>query len=49
MDGREAQSLKSELGEICREIGCSGLNGECPGNPACEIIRKIVLSTSPPQ
>lgn len=27
---------------ICIDIGCSGLDSQCPGNLHCEIILKII-------
>ena len=30
------------LEEFCKEIGCSGINSKCPGNPNCTIIRKVI-------
>ncbi len=31
----------AERKAICAEIGCSGMSGNCPGNPACGILQKI--------
>ena len=30
-----------KLAEVCKEIGCSGMDAKCPGNRDCSIIRKI--------
>jgi hypothetical protein len=30
------------LHDICKTIGCSGLNKDCPGNPDCEILQKVI-------
>jgi hypothetical protein len=30
---------------ICQEIGCSGINLDCPGNSECEIIKKLTLES----
>lgn len=27
--------------QICIDIGCSGMDNKCPGNPNCEIIKKV--------
>jgi len=29
--------------EVCKEIGCTGVDPEkCPGNPNCDILRKVL-------
>ena len=30
------------LKKICKNIGCSGVNKQCPGNKNCEIIIKLL-------
>jgi hypothetical protein len=49
MRGVEADKLSADFAEkreilksICRGIGCSGTNLDCPGNPSCDILRKII-------
>lgn len=27
--------------DICKAIGCSGIDDKCPGNSKCKILRKI--------
>jgi hypothetical protein len=34
----ELKMLKS----ICKEIGCTGTRLDCPVNPKCNILRKII-------
>jgi len=34
-----------KLASICKEIGCSGMDNKCPGNPDCSIIKKILGHT----
>jgi hypothetical protein len=46
MKPEEREQAKADLAEICRELGCSGLNLDCPGNPFCEIIRKVVVGAN---
>lgn len=43
MTHEEAAKAKKSLAEICTDIGCSKLSARCPGDPACAIIRKVVL------
>ena len=33
--------LKSELSEVCTDIGCSGMSTDCPGDSKCSILRKL--------
>ena len=28
--------------DLCILIGCSGTDKNCPGNPNCEILKKII-------
>lgn len=37
---REGRLVMSDK-ELCILIGCSGVNKDCPGNPDCEILKKI--------
>ncbi len=37
-----SRMARAELSKICREIGCSGFNKSCPGNPNCEILVKLL-------
>ena len=40
---RGVQMEKIErLSAICRMLGCSGINSECPGNEQCEILQKVI-------
>ena len=34
------RELKQDFIKFCKDIGCSGQNQDCPGNPFCEIVRK---------
>jgi hypothetical protein len=37
VNGKKRKYLK-----ICRELGCEGMNKECPGNPECGFVRKYL-------
>jgi predicted ATP-grasp superfamily ATP-dependent carboligase len=37
----ERKKRKKYLSEICKEIGCSSEDNECPGNEKCRILKKI--------
>lgn len=39
--GRVESPQLTRLKEICIEIGCSMMNDKCPGNPVCDILRKL--------
>jgi len=39
---RKKEIEKNALSEICFNLGCSGLDKKCPGNPRCDILRKII-------
>lgn len=41
---KEVNSVES----ICIDIGCSGLDSQCPGNLHCEIIQKIICPKEQP-
>jgi hypothetical protein len=45
---RLRRRMMANLSEICKEIGCSGVSKKCPGNPLCDILRKIVLKGGQP-
>lgn len=36
--------MKSLLQMFCQDIGCSGMQKKCPGNPDCAILRKIAYA-----
>jgi hypothetical protein len=43
LDLEELKKLadKDYLKELCKTIGCSGIDKECPGNVNCEILKKL--------
>ena len=47
MNDQERAEAKAELAQICYELGCSGTSpAYCPGDPDCQIIRKIFRLSS---
>ncbi len=34
---------KQELAEICSELECGGAAPDCPGDPSCSILRKVLF------
>jgi len=34
-----------DLSAACYDLGCSGVNKDCPGNPKCAILQKIFKDT----
>lgn len=36
------EKLKQLTTKLCKLIGCSGLNADCPGNHQCDIIKKLI-------
>ena len=43
MTHEERQKAVEEISKICIEIGCSKIDSSCPGNPRCNILRKIFI------
>lgn len=31
----------TDLRNFCTDIGCSGVDKQCPGNPHCAIVQKV--------
>jgi hypothetical protein len=31
---------------LCHEVGCSGVDARCPGNPNCAILKKLAALAS---
>lgn len=29
---------------LCALLGCTGIDSDCPGNPKCEILKKIAIT-----
>lgn len=40
---QKIEELKQELRDLCKTLGCSKLSKNCPGDPYCGILRKIIL------
>ena len=41
MNDQERADAKAELSQVCYELGCSKLSSACPGDPYCQIIRRL--------
>ena len=45
-DLKEVCLTAEDLKEVCLLIGCSGINSDCPGNPKCQILKKVIFEES---
>ena len=44
MSEQERKEVIEQIKRICKDIGCSGKNADCPGDPFCSIIYKFMGS-----